>query len=352
MKMGQHHTQAAYIGRYHGITNINKKPGRDIPIRIIETKEILNLKEIIFSKNELRDKIKSLVITRAAEKIFSGTFLLKEIENKEKIGLLEDQFIANCDKYSFEDLFSSKSDGFKLTMNYFSLHEARNLENFSFVRKEIINLLNSNRSIQEFIDNTYFFNYLKNDLQKKFVEDKLSELKTPKIIKNDQLFEKKIKEIFNFLYIIVWKKLNIDFTRRSWMVIELGTGLGMGNNLVLNLKKTLYKNYKNIAADYYLSPEIKEILDESIIIFLGSNKIALGYLPKIVKIPEIKPFPLEKFIKEYDFIHRFITSLCLSHSYKQIIISDDSQLEFLLNAFTLDFKSLIKGIEETNIILG
>lgn len=345
MRQGQHYNQAAYTGRFHGITNFESKPGREIPVRVIETKKILELKNNQFSKNELKEQLKLLVIEKAAEKIFSGTFLLKSVEEKEEIGLLEDKFLSSCDQYPFEDLFNKNSKIFDLTADYFSLHEARNLENFSFVKKQINVFLNSNQNINEFIENTYFFNELNTKNQKDFVKKCLRELKTQKIIKNNQLFQKKIKEIFNFIYVIVWKKLRMNFQQKNWFVIELGTCMGTGNNLVLNFKKPLYKNYKEICSYLWLPSPIKEIIDNSVIIFIGDNKIALGANIKI------EDFPIDLFVKNYNYIHRFLTSLCLAHSYKYIIITDDLQLDFLINAFTLDFEAFIKGIEETNLIL-
>lgn len=345
MKQGQHYNQAAYMGRFYGITNFENKPGREIPLKVIETKEILALKNNKFNKDELKEKLRLLVIEKAAEKIFAGTFLLKSVETKEKIGKLEDKFIANCDKYSFEEMFDKNSHLFDSTIEYYSLHEARNLENFSFVKKQINIFLNSNQNINDFIENTYFFNELNTKSQKKFIKNCLLDLKEPKIIKNNQLFQNKIKEIFNFIYIIVWKKLRMNFTEKNWFVIELGSGLGTGNNLVLNFNKPMYKNYKQIISYLWLPDPIKQIIDNSIIIFIGNNKIALGLNIKIDN------FPTELFVKSYDYIHRFLLSLCLAHSYKNIIITDDLQLEFLLNVFVLDFNALICGIEETNLIL-
>lgn len=348
MGVGQHYNQAAYMGRFYGITNFGKKSGRNIKVNLIETKDILNLKNNSLSKQDLEQTLRSLVTTKAVEKIFSETFLSKKVEKDKKIDLLEIKFIENCDKYGLDlsVLFNNKkSQIFNLTMDYFSLHEARNFENFSFVKKEIKHFLDSEQSANNFIENTYFFKDCNTKSQKKIIKDCLLDLQNPKIIKNNQLFEGKIKEIFNSLYLNVWGKLKLDFHKRNWFVMELGTGIGMGNNFVLNLKKPLYKNYKNIPTYLWLDDRIKKILDESVIIFLANNQIALGTLEKL------DDFPLTLFLKNYQFIHRFLTTLCLAHSYKYIVIADNSQLDFLLNAFTLDFPALISGIEETNRIL-
>jgi hypothetical protein len=313
MRAGQHYNQAGYMARFYGITNFENKSGRNIKVNLIETKDILDLKNNSLSKQNLEKKLRSLVTTKSVESIFSGTFLLKKVEDKMKIGLLENKFIEKCDQYDLDlsVLFNKKkSQIFNLTMDYFSLHEARNFENFSFVKKEIKRFLDSDQSINDFIENTYFFKDYNTKSQKKFIKDCLLDLENPKIKNNNQLYQGKIKEIFNSLYLNVWGKLKLDFHQRNWFVMELGTGIGMGNNLVLNMKKPLYKNYKTIPTYLWLDDRIKKILDESIIVFLANNQIALGTLEKI------DDFPLDLFRKNYEFIHKFLTTLCLAHSYK------------------------------------
>lgn len=349
MGVGQHYNQAGYMGRFYGITNFGKNSGRNIKVNLIETKDILDLKDNSLSKQNLEQALRALVKPKSVDKIFSGTFLSKKVEEDKKINLLEIKFIENCDKYSldFPVLFNkNKHQTFSLTMDYFSLHEARNFENFSFVKREIIKFLASNQSINDFIEKTYFFKDCNTKAQKKIIKNLLLDFENPKIQNNNQLYQGKIKEIFNSLYLNVWGKLKLDFHQRNWFVMELGTGIGMGNNFVLNLKKPLYKNYKTILPYLWLDDRIKKILDESVIIFLANNQIALGSLEKIDN------FPLTLFLKNYEFIHRFLTTLCLAHSYKYIIIADHSQLDFLLSAFTLDFPALIRGIEETNLMLN
>lgn len=250
-----------------------------------------------------------------------------KIEKKNGVDLLEDNFIKKFSYFEFYELFNKKDlKLFGIVMDYFSLHEARSYENYKFLFIYIEQWLQGNEPINSFVDRTHYLNEYNTKSQKNIIKQILNNIKNnPKNLKTEVNF------LFNYIYPLVWKKRQQQFQKYNWYILELGTGIGLGTNLVLDLNKNLYNNHKNIISYNWLSALFKDFLLDSVIIFLDSKTVAFGVLQKFEE-----QIVVEECISNHNHFYRFLLSLCLFHSYKYIIITDNEQKDFIFNAMMLD----------------
>lgn len=265
--------------------------------------------------------LESKITIKPAFNIFAGTYLDTKVEKDKGVNLLEDKFIKD--------------------FSFFEFHEARSYENYKFLFIYIEQWLQSNESINSFIDRTHYLNEYNTNSQRNILKQFLNKIKNePKSLTTN------INLLFNYIYPLVWKKRQQQFYKYNWYILEIGTGIGLGTNLVLDLNKNLYNKHKDIISYNWLSNLFKDFLNDSVIIFLDSKTIVFGVLPKFKE--EIVVFECQA---NHNHFYRFLLSLCLFHSYKYIIITDENQRDFIINAMLLDFKNIVNNLEDTQILL-
>lgn len=335
--MKQHFNQAAYLALAFGY-DIDVKKLRKSKLRIINIKDIFSLSDTPSKKdilNIVNAKIK-------AEDIFFDDFILKHIEEENNINELEREFISLYKKNPIYDLFNKPSCLFETTIDFFSLHEARNIENYNLVKNELSIFKKNKRfynTINNFIKRTYFFSASKDKHNIKILNDYIEKYLQEK--GNTKEIE---ISIFNFLYPIFWKKKCAKLKTLTWFTAKHNVGFGLGGNIVKDMANPLYYDYKNHEIYKKFNNLEKTIVDELVFMYLGKGHFSIGVKNSHNEL-------LIKMLKDKKFqekIFQLLMLLSIGHSYKYIVIENNEHLNILIETIKFDHKGFVQQMSSVS----